>query len=275
MHSRLIYSSSPQWAEIAARAEDLISGPAFEPVKDEAKTRAGFIALENGRGAFIKRFEEGWWARGLWTRVRGSRAQRSVRGAELLRAGDFRHPEPYAAIEALSAGSVRASYLVSEPLCDARILSVFINLRRRASGPQAGWRRETLAAVAREIRRLHDAGLFSSDLQETNLMLEQARGGPKIYFVDLDGFRRMGRVGWQQRERNLVQLDRSIGRFLRRSERLRFLYAYLGARPGQCEARRTVTRLLERKRREDRKREARRARDAARRNAPARVSGTR
>ncbi len=205
MHSRLIYARSPQWAEIAARAEDLISSPAFEPVKDEAKTRGGFIALENGGGAFIKRFDRGSRSYGWWLRIRGSRARRSVRGAELLRASGFRHPEPYAAIELSSAGSIRASYLISEPLRSARNLSVFIKVKDGRRRQSARWRRGVLDAVAREVRRLHDAGLFSSDLQETNLMLEETGGDPAIYFVDLDGFRRLWRVGRSRRERNLVQ----------------------------------------------------------------------
>ncbi len=268
----MIYARSPQWAEVAARAEDLISGPGFEPVKDEAKTRAGFIALENGAEAFIKRLDPGSWTYGWWVRIRGSRARRSVRSAALLRSHGFRHPEPYAAAELRSAGSIRASYLISEPLRSARTLSVFIDLRTRARGERARRRRSVLAAVAREIRRLHDAGLFSSDLQETNLMIDQVEGEPKIYFVDLDGFRRLRRVRQQRRERNLVQLDRSIGRFLRRSARLGFLYAYLGTRPQRREAREIVTRLLKRKGREDRKRAARRARESARGNAPAELS---
>ena len=268
MHRNLIYARSPQWAEIAARAEDLISGAAFEPVKDETKTRAGFIALENGASAFIKRFDRGSLTYGWWLRIRGSRARRSLRGAALLRAHGFGHPEPYAALELSSAGSIRASYLISEPLRSAKTLSAFINLRGRARGEQAGWRRSVLAAVAREIRRLHEAGLFSSDLQETNLMIDQGGGEPRIYFVDLDGFRLLRRVPRHRRERNLVQLDRSIGRFLRRSARLRFLYDYLGTRPQRREARAIVTRLLDRKGREDRKWQARRAREGARRSAP-------
>ncbi len=165
MRRHLIYARSPDWAEIAARAEDLISGAAFEPVKDETKTRAGFVALENGASAFIKRFDRGsrTYAQiyGWWLRIRGSRARRSLRGAALLRAHGFRHPEPYAALELRGAGSIRASYLISEPLRSAKTLSVFIDLRGRARGEQAAWRRRVLAAVAREIRRLHEAGLFT------------------------------------------------------------------------------------------------------------------
>jgi hypothetical protein len=44
--------------------------------------------------------------------------------------------------------------------------------------------------------------------------------------------------------RNLVHLDRSIGRFVPRSQRLRFLYNYLGGKPAGDESRRLVRRLI-------------------------------
>lgn len=241
-----------------------MAGAGFEPVKDEAKTRAGFIAIGNGSQAFIKRFDSGSRARGLLARVRGSRARRSVQGAALLRSHGFRCPEPYAALEVRSAGSVGASYLISEALRGARVFSVFVGLLRRFKGPQARWRGAVLASVAKEIRRLHDAGLFSSDLQETNLMLEEVDGEIRIYFVDLDRFRHVAQVRRRLRERNLVQLDRSIGRFLDRSARLRFLYAYLGGRPERRKARELVARLLKNRAEEDRRQGSRRARQGAR-----------
>jgi tRNA A-37 threonylcarbamoyl transferase component Bud32 len=266
MRTHLIYARSPSWAEIAAHAEDLMSGAAFEPVKDEAKTRAGFVALENGTPVFIKRFSSGSRARGLWARIRGSRARRSIRGARLLRTCGFRCPEPYAAFEIRSGLSVPASYLLSEPLPKAQTLSRFLLTRPWKPGTHV-WRRAVLATVAREIRRLHDAGLFTSDLQETNMMLEEVDGETRIYFVDLDGFRRLRKVAWRLRERNLVQLDRSLGRFFKRSARLRFLYAYLGEKPERRKARELVTSLLERRQREDRRRETRTAGGHVRRDS--------
>lgn len=269
MRTHLIYARSLNWAEIAAQAEDLISGAAFEPVKDEAKTRAGFVALEDGTQVFIKRFSSGSRPRGLWMRIRGSRALRSIRAARLLQSRGFRCPEPYAALEIRSGLSVPASYLLSEPLRKAQILSRFLLTRPWKPGTHL-WRRVVLAMVAREIRRLHDAGLFTSDLQETNMMLEEVDGETKIYFVDLDGFRRPRKVAWRLRERNLVQLDRSLGRFFKRSARLRFLYAYLGGKPERRRAREVVTSLLDRRQREDRRREIKTAHGQARRDAAAR-----
>jgi len=116
------------------------------------------------------------------------------------------------------------------------------------------YRRQWLTRLAaREIRRLHDAGFYTLDMQETNLMLEAAGGELRVYFLDLEDFRAAWRVSWSRRLRNLVHLDRSIGRFASRSRRLRFLYSYLGSKPPRAEVRAVVRRLLHEKQRLDRR----------------------
>jgi hypothetical protein len=116
------------------------------------------------------------------------------------------------------------------------------------------YRRQWLSKlVAGEIRGLHDAGIYTLDMQETNLILEAAGSEVRIYFLDLEDFRLARRVSWERRLRNLVHLDRSIGRFGSRSRRLRFLYSYLGGKLGRAEARALVRRLLKEKQRLDRR----------------------
>src|SRR5260221_1266129 len=95
-------------------------------------------------------------------------------------------------------------------------------------------RKQISDTVAAQIRRLHESGLYTRDLQETNIMVEDNNanaGGFKVYFIDLEDFRRVANVSWDRRVMNLVHLDRSIGRFLCRAARLDFLYSYLGHRP--------------------------------------------
>jgi tRNA A-37 threonylcarbamoyl transferase component Bud32 len=259
MCKHVLWARSPDWATIAERADTLMAAEDFCTIKDEAKTRAGFVTVGE-QPVFIKRFETKSWADGILERIRGSRAARSLRGAALLAEGGFACPAPLAALDVRSAGSVRTSYLVSEALGEARTLSAFVDRRLGGARRDFRWRREVSHSVAREIRRLHEAGLYTSDLQETNLMLEPSEDGVRIYFVDLDGFHRLARVSWRHRKRNLVQLDRSVGRFLSRSERLRFLYDYLGSRPERAEARRLVAELLEHRGRKEREYQRRRAR---------------
>jgi hypothetical protein len=229
MRKVVLYAESAHSAALIERAEELFASGEVRLVKDEPKTKAGFVVDDQGRTRFVKRFEVRSPGRGLVERVRGSRAVRSLRGAALLGGAGFGRPMPLAAMELRTAGLIRRSYLLSEALYQAQTFSAFIDPRIGRAGAGYKRRTEVLRAVAREVRRLHDAGLFTADLQETNLMLEQGPCRLEVFFVDLDGFRRRAASSWRSRRRNLVQLDRSIGRFLSYAERLRFLREYLGA----------------------------------------------
>jgi tRNA A-37 threonylcarbamoyl transferase component Bud32 len=249
MRKRLLYARSPEWAATAQRLETLMAEPGFRPLKTTARAQAGVIECD-GTEAFVKRVDSGSWLKGIVDRLRGSRARRTLRGAAILEAAGFAHPRPLAALETRSMGAVRASYVLSEALSNARMLSVFA-LGDRRNFLRRKWISE---AVAREIREVHDAGIYTRDMQETNLMLEARDHQLTIYFVDLEDFQRARKVSMRRRMLNLVHLDRSIGRFVCRSQRLRFFYNYLGGRPAHEEARRRVGELFKIRRRIERRR---------------------
>lgn len=235
MRVRVLFAASPEWRQIGARGDGLIDGPGFEGVKATARTRAGFLA-RGTQEAFVKRVDAGGYGRGLVARIFGSRARRALRGVRMLAAGGFAHPRPLLLMETLTAGSVRASYVLTEPLRAAQVLSRFALGRLRS--PLL--RRRVSQRVGAEIRRLHDAGIYTRDLQETNLMIAERGGELVLYFVDFEDFRRVRAVPLERRMLNLVHLDRSVGRFASRAQRLRFFYDYLGRRPAPDEARRLL-----------------------------------
>lgn len=252
MQKRLLYAESPEWAEFLGRAEAVIDSPRFLQVKAEGRTRAGFVSSTNGTAAFLKISEARSFAAGVIDRLRGSRAARALRGAKLLREAGFPCPRPLAALDIIEMGGVRRSYLLSEALEDAEILSHFA-LGRSAAHRHGPARRKAVAeALAREIRRLHDAGLYTRDLQETNVMVRKERDGLRFYFLDLEDFRRARTVSWRRRMLNLVHLDRSIGRFVSRTGRLHFLYSYAGRDPDRVARKRLVSQYLEVRRSVDR-----------------------
>ncbi len=226
MHKRLLYAADSRWAAMAERIQTLMAESDFCALKDEGRTRAGLLKLPGGGSVFVKRVRTGSWARGVIARARGSRVRRWLEGAAMLGAAEFNRPAPLGALEIYRAGALVESYLMCEALGEATVLSRAVIDEGRVHFRS---RRALLSAVMREVRRLHDAGLYTLDLQETNLMIEERTGAPaRISFVDLEDFRRARSVSWQRRMRNLVHLDRSIGRFLNRSARLRCLYDYLG-----------------------------------------------
>jgi hypothetical protein len=90
-------------------------------------------------------------------------------------------------------------------------------------------RRDLLLKLAREVRGLHDAGVYPEDLTLNNILME----GSDFCFVDFDRSVVLG--GWSRKAaiRNLSRLNRSCekiwGRagFLSATDKLRFLRHYL------------------------------------------------
>jgi hypothetical protein len=237
MRRVVLYARSSEWRAMVERADELMASPDFRVLKAEARTRAGFVDVPGAGTAFVKRVEVSSWSRGIYARIRGSRARRSLAGAAMLREYDFAHPEPLAAMDLYQAGAIRASYLVSRALVNADSLSRFMLGPGEIKGRDVHRRKQISDTVAAQIRRLHESGLYTRDLQETNIMVEQNdSGGFKVYFIDLEDFRRAANVSWDRRILNLVHLDRSVGRFLCRAARLDFLYSYLGYRPDHASA---------------------------------------
>lgn len=239
MHKRVLFAADRRWAAMAERLDLLMADGGFRALKDEARTRAGLLNGPDGALVFVKRVRTGSWVRGIIAAARGSRVRRWLDGAAMLATAGFNRPAPLAALEVRHAGAVSEAYLVCEALNDATVLSGAV-----LDGGRVPFRsrRSLLSAVAREVRRLHDAGLYTLDLQETNLMVQERDGAPpRISFVDLEDFRQVHSVSWHRRLLNLVHLDRSIGRFLNRPARLRCLYDYLGTNTlGRDDRRRTV-----------------------------------
>jgi hypothetical protein len=240
MRPVVLYARTAAWRAVVERADELMASPGFRVLKSEARTRAGFIELPGAGPAFIKRVEVSSWSRGVYARFRGSRAARSLAGAAMLEAHGFAHPEPLAAMDLYQAGAIRASYLVSRALTNADSLSRFMLGPGGIKGRDVRRRKRISDAVAAQIRRLHESGLYTRDLQETNIMVEENETGFKVHFIDLEDFRRASKVSWDRRILNLVHLDRSIGRFLCRAARLDFLYSYIGHRPERAAARKMV-----------------------------------
>jgi hypothetical protein len=245
MRSVVLYARSSEWRAVIERADELIASPNFRALKAEGRTIAGFFDLPGVDPVFVKRVDMPSWSRGIYARIGGSRASRAIAGAAMLSARGFAHPEKLAAMDSYNAGAIRASYVLSRALPDADTLSRFALGPGEIKGRDVRRRKRISDTVAKEVRRLHDSGLYTHDLQETNIMVEDDHaGGFKVYFIDLEDFRQIATVSWERRILNLVHLDRSIGRFLCRAARLDFLYAYLGRRPARAEARKIVAEIL-------------------------------
>ncbi len=118
----------------------------------------------------------------------------------------------------------RFSFLVTEAATGAETVEQF--LRERQDAVQ---RRQVFDALARELRKLHDAGLATPDLFTRHLFVDAAAEPPGFCFIDLARVDRSQPLPDRLRARDLAALNVTAPlRFVSRRERVRFLRVYAG-----------------------------------------------
>jgi heptose I phosphotransferase len=133
---------------------------------------------------------------------------------------------PVAFGERTLLGMERASFTVTEELYDARPLDELVRERYRNSGvfPE---KRRLIEKVANLAQRLHGAGMNHQDFYLNHFFL--GKGG-ELYLLDLQRVQRRSKVPRHYRIKDLGQLNYSVQYYggFTRTDRLRFLLAYLG-----------------------------------------------
>ena len=198
--------------------------------------------LRNGeRGICVKQFRyPGLWNR-FKERVRGSTGLRAWIAGNGLRTRGVPVPEPLALVEVRKRGW-RESFFAMEALepgqeLDRSILKGWENLEGK---------KRFVQTFARWLSRLHQMNLYHKDMKACNIVVLRKAGRWDFYLLDLEDVRLDGKVNEKKLFRNLLQLNTSIPKSLSRTDRLRFLKAYLRMNPIVRDTKRFVHRLGER-----------------------------
>ncbi len=174
----------------------------------------------------------------------GGKAARSWAIARAMRAAGVPTPEPVLVADPDPGQPGRPegpSYFVTRHLAgvvEARYLFRAINAGRAAEEWPGLDVAAFLTALARTLRRLHDAGFWHRDLSSGNVLVRGAgaeRGPagvdspaePELWLIDLNRARRVRRLGVFRRSRDLSRLM-----IFRDDDRRLFLDAYWGGRTG-------------------------------------------
>jgi tRNA A-37 threonylcarbamoyl transferase component Bud32 len=140
----------------------------------------------------------------------------------LERAG-FRVARPVAYGEQCGLLWERFSFILTEAADGARTVHDFLK-----TWSDSALRRRVVDELAREIRRLHDAGFASPDLFARHFFLE-LDGAIKFCLIDMARLDRSRPVSQRRRARDLAALNVSVPlACASAAERLRFLRVYLG-----------------------------------------------
>lgn len=167
--------------------------------------------LPDGRVAWVRSYRHGgWFGRllGGWYFGWPSRPERELRATEAARAAGIAAPEILAA-ETVRWGPFYRGRLVSRDVAGHR------SLRAALQATTGGAEREAwLAAIVRDVVRLHQGGVHHPDLNSTNLLVA---AGPDeaIAFLDFDRGRvfsravsgRWRRLAHRRLVRSLAKLD--------------------------------------------------------------------
>jgi len=234
--------ATADWADaVEALLRGMPAGAApagADAIKQGRSSSVWTVRLADGRELVAKRDRlAGTRGGGL---PRPSRALTGFRRGHALLVRGIRTARPAAAVHRRGPGGQADAILLAERVADSRPLQQYL---RAAPAPAA--RRHLTWALARMLRRMHDAGLSHRDLKAPNILVTPAEGErPRPVLVDLDGLRRPGQVSVRRRVRDLMRLAVSLEEWglARRTDRLRFLRTYLGRagvpRPMTIQARR-------------------------------------
>ncbi len=125
------------------------------------------------------------------------------------------------------------NYLVTLGIRDATPLDDFVEIRlpEIPEPSHSRIRRELAKSLATMTARLHNAGLLHQDFHPGNVLVRfTSETAPELVMIDLDALRRSQNVTWKVARQNLALLNHFFWQRSSRTDRFRFLKAYLKGR---------------------------------------------
>ncbi len=185
------------------------------------------------------------WRIAVGSGGRPSPAWNAFRAARLLHARGFDVPPVLAAVEYRRFGALSRSFFLTREVADA--LPADRWWARLADEPPAQrlrGRRALAVALGDLFRRLHAAGVYHNDLKDVNVLVHGPIAALRCVLLDLERVAIGEGVSPRRRVKNVVQLERTLGRAASAANRLRFLRAYLGEDWRDREQRRSWVRRI-------------------------------
>lgn len=221
-----IVERGPGWSDERSGAllepEELLARPDTRMLKRrDAGRTVGMIRLD-GEDVVVKLYEEDGVIDAIERLLLGSPAARASRGIGHMRSAGFDSPDLVAVLETPLVQPSRRSVLVTRAVQGERADEA----RERLPTEERARLAERLGAYVRE---LHARGVYPQDLWMTNLIAARDGDDWRWVLVDLDRVRLYRNVSSRRRLKNVVQIDRSLGRLWTEEERQAFLAAYLGS----------------------------------------------
>lgn len=219
---------------LADDADCLFNEPGCQIIKDQPKIKVGRLKVAIGgklQSVYVKRYNAFSLRYKLASPFRRSGAFRSLQGAAILNNASICTPPPVAAVENRRNGILAKSFFISEEIAEAKTADAYWieNITAPRIDARGQRRREFIRSLSCLLCTLHEHGIYHNDLKDANILVasQAARPSPDFYLLDLEGVKTYPRLSERRRIKNLVQLNRTLGRYFRRSDKLTFIKNYL------------------------------------------------
>jgi serine/threonine protein kinase len=223
-------------------------------LKDQKKIKVGRIPIDvygQRRSVYIKRYNAFSLRAKVMSIFNRSGGVRSLQGAAILKRAGISTAMPVAAVESRCCGMVMKSFYISEEIVDGMTSDRYWQSIAKDS-QRVFRRRRFLESLAAIFKMLHRRGVYHNDLKDANILVVSDKEKMSFFLLDLEGVRLYTNLNRRRRVKNLVQLNRTLGRLIRGTDKLYFLKVYLGSVfRNRLEKRRWVTEVLEQSRRRE------------------------
>jgi len=216
-----------------ADPDRLLSDRACEIIKDQKKITVGRVSLG---GVFVpctiyvKRYNVFSLRHRLVSPFIMSGALRALHGATVLRRCNIPSAVPLAAVERRYWGVLAKSFFISEEITGGKTVDAYwrddLQFLPGAAGVRQ--RRDFLVRLGQLFQMLHGHEIYHNDLKDANILAAPRQQATAFFLLDLEGVRQYVRLSKKRRLKNLVQLHRTLGRYLRGPDKLVVLKHYLG-----------------------------------------------
>jgi tRNA A-37 threonylcarbamoyl transferase component Bud32 len=219
---------------VVSDPDDFFGLSGCEVIKDQRKIKVARVRIEiqgDAKTVYIKRYNAVSWRYRVGSWFQFSGASKSLRGAAVLAESGIRTVQCLAAIETRSWGMLQRSFFLSEEIPEGNTADVYWRELLAMKGRRGlRLRRGFLQDMGVFFNFLHEQGIYHNDLKDANIVISPGPEGEgtRFYLLDLEGVQRYRMLNRRRRIKNLVQLHRTLGSYLRRPDKLRFLKGYLG-----------------------------------------------
>ena len=224
-----------QFIERLADADKLFAEPRSEVIKDQRKIKVGRINLQvagASHSLYVKRYNAFSLRYKIISPLMRSGAFRALAGAAILNAVKIPIATPIAAVENRQRGALTKSFFISEEIAGGKTVDAYWRDELKSLPGKEGFRsrRRFLAELASLFTALHGQQVYHNDLKDANILAvaEDSSKSVRLFLLDLEGVRRSTILSPARRMKNLVQLNRTFGGYLRRVEKLFFVKTYMG-----------------------------------------------